>query len=229
MQSSIAKFKVGLSTINGDLLHGLPLEIWRVVFSYLKARDLCCCSQVCKDWNELVNSLDATRWKFLYLQQKKSKRWKHPNWPNETNSKLDASWKVLYRQRHKLSKLWLRTKIESSCSPRFFFGHQKQRKILHVGANKSYHSLRAALEKASPFAKIIIHPGVYQDASTVYLKFPVEVLGADDSSKIVLMMQIEIRTDSAKLENLTIKPIYPRVRRRGTSTALLRVNDVINE
>lgn len=226
MQSSIAKLKSGLTlnNIGDDLVHGLPFEIWRVVFSYLKARDLCRCSQICKDWRELVNSLDGTRWKYLYLEQKKSKRWKHPNWPNDTNSKLEASWKDLYQQRYKLSKLWLKTEIEVACSPRFFFSRQKQRKTLHVGANKPYYSLRAALEKASPFTKIVIHPGVYQDASTVYLKFPVEILGADDASNIVLLMQIEIRTDSAKLENLTIKPIYPRARRRGTSTALLRVS-----
>ena len=225
MHTSIAKLKSGLNIHghNEDLVYGLPLEIWRVVFSYLRAKDLCFCSQVCKDWLSLVNSLDATRWKQLYLEQKRTKRWKHPNWPNETNTLLQASWKDLYKYRYKLSKLWLRAEADVSCATRLFFSRRRERKTLHVGTHKPYHTLKAALDKASPFTRIVIHPGVYQDSSTVYLKFPVEIIGIDDAAKIVLMMQIEIRTDSAKLENLTIKPIYPRARGRGTSTAVVRV------
>ena len=38
-------------------------EIWRIVFSFLKAKDLCRCQCVCKDWKTVVTSIDTTRWK----------------------------------------------------------------------------------------------------------------------------------------------------------------------
>lgn len=68
---AIARIKTGLSLTIGceDLFHGLPFEVWRVVFSFLRAKELCACSQVCKDWRALVDSLDSTRWRKLYLSQ----------------------------------------------------------------------------------------------------------------------------------------------------------------
>lgn len=69
---AIARIKTGLlHSGNEDLYHGLPFEVWRLVFSFLRAKELCACSQVCKDWHALVDSLDNTRWKQLYLCQVK--------------------------------------------------------------------------------------------------------------------------------------------------------------
>lgn len=224
---TIARIKTGLLTHSNhdtDLFHGLPLEIWRLVFTFLSAKDLCYCSQVCKDWKALVNSLDTTRWKQLYLQQERTKQWKHPSWPN-TSVKNDTTWKELYRRRYNLERLWLRKDVRSTCtSAPFLFTRKKVRKVFHVGPNKEYRTIKAALDKASPYAKIIVHAGVYQDSSTLCLKYPVAILGIDEPSKIMLLMQIEVRCESVKLENLTIKPLYSRVRGRGASAAVVRLS-----
>jgi len=204
---TIVRIKTGLlthSNHDADFLHGLPFEIWRMVFSFITAKDLCYCAQVCKDWKALVHSLDATRWKQLYLQQERTKQWKHPNWPN-TSARSDISWKELYRRRYNLEKLWLRNDVQSTCtSVPFLFTRKKVRKVFHVGPNKTYRTIKAALDRASPYTKIIVHAGAYQDSSTLCLKYPVAILGADEPTKIVLLMQIEVRCESVKLENLTI-------------------------
>eukprot|EP00111_Clytia_hemisphaerica_P025026 TCONS_00073696-protein len=222
---TISRIKTGiLSLTNGELLHGLPFEIWRIVLAFLCAKDLCCCSQVCKDWRALVDSLDTTRWKQIYLLQERTKRWKHPNWPNESSSSpaLKSTWKDLYRKRFQLSRLWLRNQVAASCVVPFLFPRRKSPRTFHVGLGKQYQTIKAALDKASPYAKIIVHPGTYQDSSILYLKYPIAILGIDDASNITLMMQIEIRCDSVKMENLTIKPLYVRARGRGSSTAIIR-------
>ena len=83
--------------------------------------------------------------------------------------------------------------------------------------------IKSALEKAAPYDEILVYPGLYQESSILHLRTPVAIIGADDCSKIVLMMQIDMQADSAKLENLTIKPVYPRARGRSNSVALIKV------
>ena len=231
MQLTIARLKIGrtfninTNTADDRLLYGLHAEVWRIIFSHLRAKELCRCCQVSKAWCELVISLDTTRWRDLYLEQKGSRRWRHPNWPNENNSKLKAPWKELYRQRYKLSKLWMKNNIQASCTTRFLYNRQKEYRVLNVGRSKTYVDLRTALQDATPFTKIRIHPGVYQDITLLSLRFPVEIIGVGDVSDVLLVMQIDVRcSKSLKLENVTLKPMYPRARWRGTSAANLKVS-----
>lgn len=220
MTIMVANIPLLKSLTSTDIKQGLPSEVWRVVFSYLKAIDLCRCSQVCKDWRILVDSVDATTWRFLYLEQKKYKRWKHPYWPNETQTNV-ISWKKSYRQRYLVSRLWLNDGVTTACSVNFFFGRSKERKNFYVGSNKPYKTIKSAIEKASPYDRIYVYPGVYQDPVMLVIKNPCAIIGVDDPSKIILTMQIDVRAESLKLENLTIKPMYPR--RVHSSTALLKV------
>lgn len=201
----------------------LPLELWRVVLSYLSVRDLCRCSQTCKDWNELVLSLDSTRWKELFLQQKSAKRWKHPNWPNSTH--IDPkSWQKTYKIHSLAAKQWLKTSVDATCT--FYggilgiFNGSKQRKIIHVGRDRKYFTINRALSAARPFDTIVLEPNHYQQFPLA-LKFPVEIVGTGDPSKVVIMMLIEHTAASARLANLMLKPVYPRQRGRGASSSVL--------
>lgn len=135
----------------------------------------------------------------------------------------------MYRKRRALSRLWLLSdpgvvSCNNIATSFGIFRKSRQPKVFHVGLGKQFLTIKSALDKASRYAKIIVHPGVYQDSSTLYLKFPVAILGIDDPSKVILMMQIEIRCESVKLENLTIKPLYVRARGRSPSTVVIRVS-----
>ena len=203
----------------------LPLELWRVVLSYLSTRDLCRCSQTCKDWNELVISLDSTRWRELFLQQRSAKRWKHPNWPNATH--IDPkSWQNTYKIHSLASQQWLRTSVDASCT---FYGGMlgifrgpKQRKVIHVGRDRRYSTINRALSAARPFDTIILEPNHYQQFPLA-LKFPIEIVGTGDPSKVVITMLIEHTASSARLANVMFKPSYPRQRGRGASSLLIKV------
>jgi len=61
MSSPSVKPDIGSKVLPGDKT-GLPFEIWRIIFAYLYEDDLCRASCVCKTWNELVLSLDSTRY-----------------------------------------------------------------------------------------------------------------------------------------------------------------------
>ena len=203
----------------------LPLELWRVVLSYLSTRDLCRCSQTCRDWNELVNSLDSTRWRDLFLQQKSAKRWKHPNWPNATH--IDPkSWQNTYKIHSLAARQWLRTSMEASCT---FYGGlfgifrgPKQRKVIHVGRDRRYVTINRAISAARPFDTIVLEPNHYQQFPLA-LKFPVEIVGTGDPSKVVITMLIEHTATSARFANVMFKPSYPRQRGRGASSLLIKV------
>ena len=188
-------------------------EIWRIVFSFLKAKDLCQCQCVCKDWKTVVTSIDTTRWKELYLLQKKHKRWKHPFWSNEdAKDKNDVkSWQELYKQRILESRKWILTDLNTSCTAHFFFKRKRENKI-SVGLGKSYLSVKSALDAASAYDTIYIFPGNYQQPSTLHVKCPVALVGVGNPNDVILTMQISIQVESVKFENLTIKPVYPRIR-----------------
>ena len=203
------------STLSLDQKYeNLLSEIWRIVFSFLKAKDLCRCQCVCKDWKNVVTSIDTTRWKELYLLQKKYKRWKHPFWPNEdTKDESDIkSWQKLYKQRILESRKWILTDLNASCTAHFFFKRKRENKILPVGLGKSYLSVKSALDAASAYDIIYIYPGNYQQPSTLHIKCPVALLGVGKPDDITLTMQINVQVESVKFENLTIKPVYPRLR-----------------
>ena len=188
-------------------------EIWRIVFSFLKAKDLCGCQCVCKDWKTVVTSIDTTRWKELYILQKKH----FGNtlfWPNENaKDKNDVkSWQKLYKQRILESSKWILTDLNTSCTAHSFFKRKLENKILSVGLGKSYLSVKSALDGASAYDTIYIFPGNYQQPSTLHIKCPVALVGVGNPNDVILTMQISRQVESVKFENLTIKPVYPRIR-----------------
>ncbi len=200
-----------------------PLELWRVVFSYLSIQDLCRCCQTCKDWNELVQSLDSTRWKELFLQQKFAKRWKHPNWPNSTH--IDPkSWRTTYRLHALASQQWLNNGIDVSCSFSGgilgMFRSKSQRKVINVGPGRKYFTINRALSAAKAFDRIILDPGHYQQFPLA-LKFPIEIIGTGDPGKVIITMLIEHTAPTARIANIMLKPSYPRQRGRGGSSSVL--------
>eukprot|EP00794_Sanderia_malayensis_P012332 gene12332-13605_t len=201
----------------------IPLELWRVVFSYLSIQDLCRCCQICKDWNELVQSLDSTRWKELFLQQKSAKRWKHPNWPNSTH--IDPkSWRTTYRIHSLASKQWMSTGIEVSCSLGggllSMFRNKNQRKVIHVGPGRKYLTINRALSAAKAYDRIVLDPGHYQQFP-LSLKFPIEIVGFGDPGKVGITMLIEHTAPTARIANVVLRPSYPRQRGRGGSSSVL--------
>lgn len=181
----------------------LPLELWRVVLSYLSVVDLCRCAQVCKEWRELVKSLDSTRWKALFLTAEK---WKHPNWPNSSR-KDPSSWKKTYKVHHLASTQWINRSTDVKCSPFFISLRRKpERMILHVGQGRKYPTIRDALNVAAPFDRLILHPGVYDKQHFLVLKFPVEIYGEGDVGDVVLQMTVELQCSSARLVNVVVLP-----------------------
>lgn len=181
----------------------LPLELWRLVLSYLSVADLCRCSQVCKEWRELVKSLDSTRWKTLFLAAKK---WRHPNWPN-TTEKEPSSWKSTYKAHHIASQQWINRSIDVRCSPFFIALRRRPEKVtLHVGPGKKYSSIRDALSAASPFDRIVLHPGIYDEQHFLVLKFPIEIYGEGEIGDVVIQMTIEQQCSTARLVNVVVQP-----------------------
>ena len=68
----------------------------------------------------------------------------------------------MYRKRLALSRLWLRSSIAVvSCTVPFgLFKRRREPKVFHVGLGKPYHTIKSALDKASPYAKIIVYAGI---------------------------------------------------------------------
>lgn len=181
----------------------LPLELWRLILSYLSVLDLCRCAQVCQEWRALVKSLDSTRWKELFLA---SKKWKHPNWPNYTNRE-PYSWKETYKLHHMAAKQWINRSIEIRCSPFFHaFGRRHERRVKHVGCSEQFTALKSAIAAASPFDCIVLHCGIYDDQRVLSLKFPIEICGEGDLRDVVLQMPIEQQASTLRIQNLVLQP-----------------------
>ena len=207
--------------------NGLPLELWRIVLSYLTAKDLCNSAQVCKDWMHIETSLDSTRWKALYFRNKPWKHWKHPSWPNGTDE--PPSWKAAYRRKLQASKLWLHDNVVTTCFVPAFFKRKRCSGVIHVGAGydgkgTKVPTLRQGLGSASPYDKILLYPGTYQQESTLVIKFPVAIIGMGDPSKIIIMTTLDLQAQSGKIQNVTLKPSYPRSRGRGSPALLAKVS-----
>lgn len=181
----------------------MPLELWRLVLSYLSVADLCRCSQVCKEWRELVKSLDSTRWKSLFLAAKK---WRHPNWP-KSSKKDPSSWKNTYKAHHIASQQWINRSIDVRCSPFFIALRRRPEKaILHVGPGKKYSTIRDAMSAASPYDRIVLHPGIYDEQHFLVLKFPIEIYGEGEIGDVVIQMTIEQQCSTARLVNVLVQP-----------------------
>ena len=56
----------------------LPIELLRIVLSFLGVTDLCRASRVSRSWHFVVSSLDIVSWRKHFLS---SINWRHPNWP----------------------------------------------------------------------------------------------------------------------------------------------------
>jgi len=222
--SSILRSSLQINTKNG-----LPNEIWRVVFQYLKARDLCRCQCVCKDWKTIIISIDSTRWKQLYLMQKLTKRWKHPKWPNHTeySSSNIESWQNLYRSRYRDSKRWILEDVNAFCAGNYFFSRKRERRTLCVGIMQQFKTIKAAIEASSSYDTILVYAGTYEQAATLNIKCPIAVIGVDDPENVIIMTQVQVSSDSIKFENITLKPLQPRVRAargRRTFIPLIKVS-----
>ena len=135
----------------------LPLELWRVVFSYLPVRELCRCAQVCHEWSHLVASLDTTIWKRHFLR---SPEWRHPLWPKDDGGEVVRPWRHLYREHDQASRAWsnnMHTPDTTTCIQ--LFHKKKERKTIRVGPLYEHESLKSALSVASDYDRILIAPG----------------------------------------------------------------------
>ena len=183
------------------LLVGLPLELWRLVFSYLPVADLCRSAQVCRSWDNLVASLDNTTWKTHFLH---NHEWKHPDWPKSLENE-PASWRLAYKQHAQCTRLWLRcaagidtTKCMGMIWPRY------ERRTIHVGPEGEYSTLKKALAAASPFDRIMLAPGLYDEQLEFVSKVPFELVGNGEPGSVVLLTCIEQAATTGRLCNVTL-------------------------
>lgn len=181
---------------------GLPWEIWRIVLSYLSAEDLCKSSCVCKTWNDLVLSLDSTRWRELYLQRRD---WKHPFWPINTDTE-PTSWKKAFRDQYFFTRFWTRTFREpDTATCLYVFKRRKDRKVIRVGSGKEHESLKSALSVANDFDKIVVYPGIYDEQFEMSSKIPFELVGEGELGSVILVVCIEQIALTGRVSNLVFR------------------------
>lgn len=182
---------------------GLPVELWRLILSYLHLPDLGRCSLVCRTWNELILSLDKTRWRQLCLGCLEHR---HPNWPNQPGVE-PRSWREAFKQHYLSSKTWTKNTQDletSNCLS--LFRRRKGRRRLCVGAGGEFSSLRAALAAASPYDRLMLLPGVHEEQNEVLLKVPVEIVGQGKLGDVVLLVSIDQHCPTARLCNVVFMP-----------------------
>lgn len=182
--------------------HGLPWEIWRLVIAYLPLPDLCRISCVCRAWNDLVHSLDNTRWKSFY---KNSIEWKLPQWPLNEYSE-PVSWKAAYRDQYLASRFWTlgaREPQQANCL--YVFKRKRDHKTLHVGRDKEHETVRSALSVANEYDKIVIHPGLYDEQIEMSSKIPFEIVGCGSLGSVTIIMCIEQIAVTGRICNLVLQ------------------------
>lgn len=185
-----------------DKTTGLPLELWRVILSHLTIVDLCHCCQVSKAWLELVQSLDNTRWKELYLFKNP---WKHPNWP--TKPKQDPkSWQKAYKERFLATKQWLKSGADAKCSLSLWHLIKKRsQKVLHVGHGPVFSRLKDAIAASSAFDTIYIHDETKDEQTPLIIKHPIEIIGMGTEGRIRLNA-IEVHCPAVRISNVLLRP-----------------------
>ena len=77
---------------------------------------------------------------------------------------------------------------------------------MQVGHGEDFLTIKSAISAASPFDCILIHSGVYDEQSVLSLKFPIEIVGADDLGQVVVQMPVEQQSSTARLVNLVLQP-----------------------
>ncbi|XP_053144820.1 F-box only protein 10 isoform X2 [Hemicordylus capensis] len=165
-------------------ISGLPLELWRLILSYLRLPDLGRCSLVCRAWYELILSLDNTRWRQLCLGCIECR---HPNWPNQPDVE-PWSWREAFKQHYLASKTWTKNSQDLESSNCFYlFRRKRDRRVLCVGPGCEFDNLRSALLSASIYDRIVLLPGVYEEQSEIFLKAPVEIMGRGKLGEVALL------------------------------------------
>lgn len=192
---------IGSKVLPGDKT-GLPWEIWRIILSYLSAEDLCRCSCTCKTWNDLVVSLDSSRWRELYLQ---CSDWKHPVWPINTDSE-PASWRLAFKEQYLSVRFWgrnLREPDPATCL--FVLKRKKERKVIRVGRSMEHTSLKSALAVANDYDRIEIYPGIYDEQFEMSSKIPFEIIGVGELGSIILVVCVEQIALTGRVSNLVFR------------------------
>ncbi|KAM3847006.1 F-box only protein 10 [Vipera latastei] len=184
---------------------GLPLELWRLILSYLRLPDLGRCSLVCRAWYELILSLDNTRWRQLCLGCIECR---HPNWPNQPGVE-PWSWREALKQHYLSSKTWTKNSHHLESSNCFYlFRRKKDRRVLCVGPGCEFDNLRSALLSASMYDRIVLLPGMYEEQSEIFLKAPVEIMGKGKLGDVALLVSFDQHCPTMRLCNLVFMPAW---------------------
>lgn len=195
------KTDTGSKVLPGDK-QGLPYEIWAIILSYLSVEDLCRSANVCKTWNDLVSSLDHTKWKDLYLH---CTDWRHPYWPLNLNTE-PYSWREAYKEKYTASAFWTQTNhAQTSVTCMSVFKRNKLYKTLTVGQGKDFGSLRGALAVANDYDKIIVYPGIYDEQFEMSSKIPLELVGCGELGSVILVVCIEQTAITGRISNLVFR------------------------
>nr|XP_005309251.2 F-box only protein 10 isoform X2 [Chrysemys picta bellii] len=186
-------------------ISGLPVELWRLILSYLRLPDLGRCSLVCRAWYELILSLDNTRWRQLCLGCIECR---HPNWPNQPDVE-PQSWREAFKQHYVASKTWTKNTQDFESSNCFYlFRRKKDRHVLRVGQGCEFDTLRAALASAGVYDRIVLLPGVYEEQSEIILKVPVEIVGQGKLGDVALLVSIDQHCPTTRLCNVVFMPAW---------------------
>ncbi|XP_052764613.1 F-box only protein 10-like [Mya arenaria] len=195
------KTDTGSKVLPGDK-RGLPYEIWAIILSYLGVEDLSRSAMVCKTWNEVVLSMDHTKWKELYLL---STDWKHPYWPLNLHSE-PISWREAYKHQYIATNFW--TQIDrrpGNVTCMSVFKKTKARKTITVGVGKDFESLKAALAVANDYDRIMVYPGIYDEQFEMSSKIPFELIGVGELGSVILVVCIEQTAITGRISNLVFR------------------------
>lgn len=158
---------------------------------------------MCKTWNEVVLSLDSTKWRELYLQ---CTSWRHPYWPLNLSSS-PHSWRQAYKEQYLSSIFW--TQIERSPGTAVtcmsVFKRTKHRKTITVGVGKEFESLKGALAVANDFDRIEVYPGIYDEQFEMSSKIPFELVGCGELGSVILVVCIEQTASTGRISNLVFR------------------------
>ncbi|XP_061408144.1 F-box only protein 10-like [Lethenteron reissneri] len=186
----------------------LPLELWRLILSYLQLPELGRCSSVSRTWRELVVSLDKTRWRQLYLGSPHACR-RPPNWPLRPELE-PPSWREALRRALLANRVWRRhdsrwsTVDVTGCLYGPFFRKRPECRSAWVGPGGDYESLRVALASLPPYSRVFLLPGVYEEQSEVVLRAPVEIVGQGSLGQVALLVSFEQQCPTVRLCNLVL-------------------------
>lgn len=68
-----------------------------------------------------------------------------------------------------------------------------------------HQTLKSALNAASAYDKIIIHPGIYDEQFETSVKCPVELVGAGELGSVILVVCIEQLSETGRLTNVVLR------------------------